>query len=292
MICARARPRASGYNRQVVPIIGLLTDFGLRDHYVGAMKGAILSICPQAVLVDVLHEVPRHDVEAGAFALDAAYPHFPEGTVFAAVVDPGVGTSRRPIAVSAGGWLFVGPDNGVFTFVLDAHPGARVHLLADARLRREPVSAVFHGRDLFGPAAARLALGFPIEQAGPAVSDAVRLSLPPKLRRGGGWDGAVVRVDGFGNLTTNILAGDLAVAAGEGAVEVRVGARVLPFVATYGDVASGEPCALMGSSGRLEIAVNGGRADALLGASRGTRVSVRRAGAGGTRRGPRRSVLD
>src|SRR5512142_528142 len=132
-----------------MPVIALLTDFGLQDHYVGVMKGAILAVCPQAVLVDVLHEVPRHDVAAGALALDAAYRFFPPGTVFLAVVDPGVGSSRRAVAASAGEWLFVGPDNGLFTHVLEAHPSARVHLLANPVLQRPPVSPVFHGRDLF-----------------------------------------------------------------------------------------------------------------------------------------------
>src|SRR5512140_339284 len=113
------------------PVIALLSDFGLQDHYVGAMKGAILAVCADASLVDVLHEVPPQDVAAGALALEAAYRHFPAGTVFVAVVDPGVGSERRPIAAEAGRWLFVGPDNGLLTLVLDAHPEARVRLLAN-----------------------------------------------------------------------------------------------------------------------------------------------------------------
>ncbi len=149
------------------PVIALLTDFGLQDPYVGAMKGAILTACPEATLVDLVHELPAHDVAAGALALDAAYPHFPGGTVFVAVVDPGVGSERRPLAVGAGRWVFVGPDNGLFTHVLEAHPSARVRLLANPLLFREPLSPVFHGRDLFGPAAGRLARGLPLDQVGP-----------------------------------------------------------------------------------------------------------------------------
>jgi S-adenosylmethionine hydrolase len=262
------------------PVIALLTDFGLRDPYVGAMKGAILSVCPEATLVDVLHEVEAHDVAAGALALDAAYRHFPPGTVFVAVVDPGVGSERRPIAIGAGRWLFVGPDNGLFTFVLDAHPQARAHLLANPLLHREPLSAVFHGRDLFGPAAGRLARGLPLEEVGPAVTDPLRLRLPGKTRQADAWAGAVLHVDRFGNLTTNLVEADLDALAERRRerLEIRLGGTTLPLVRTYSDVAPGTACALVGSSGRLEIAVNVGRADALLGAGPGTAVVVARRG--------------
>ena len=264
------------------PVIALLTDFGLQDPYVGAMKGAILSVCPVATLVDVLHDVPAHDVAAGALALDSAYRHFPRGTVFVAVVDPGVGSPRRPVAVGAGGWLVVGPDNGLFTFVLEAHASARVHLLANPRLSREPLSPVFHGRDLFGPAAGRIAGGLPLEEVGPAVWDTVRLAHAPKTRLAEGWEGTVLHVDRFGNLTTNLLEADLAALGGRGpeGLEVTLGAQALPLVRSYSDVDQGAACALFGSSGRLEIAVHRGRADALPGAGRGARVRVRRRSSG------------
>jgi S-adenosylmethionine hydrolase len=259
------------------PTIALLTDFGLQEHYVGAMKGAILTVCPEATLVDVLHEVPAHDVLAGALALEAAYRSFPEGTVFVAVVDPGVGSERRPIAVAAGRWLFVGPDNGLLGFVLAAHSDARVHLLANPALAHEEISPVFHGRDLFGPAAGHLARGLALAEVGPVVSDAVRLELPPTTRTRDGWHGAVLRADRFGNMITNLRDVDLAALGetGTGRLEVLAGGRVLPFVRTYSDVAEGEPCALVGSGGRLEIAVNRGRADRLLAAQRGAVVVVR-----------------
>jgi S-adenosyl-L-methionine hydrolase (adenosine-forming) len=262
------------------PVIALLTDFGLRDAYAGAMKGAILSACPEATLVDVLHEVPAHDVAAGALALDSAYRQFPEGTVFVAVVDPGVGSTRRPVALGAGRWRFVGPDNGLFTFVLEAHPSARIHLLANPLLFREPLSPVFHGRDLFGPAAGRIARGLPLEEVGPVVTDPVRLASSPKLRSAAGWEGAVLHVDRFGNLTTNLLEADLADLGARGleGLEVTLGAMALPLVRSYSDVAPGAPCALIGSSGRLEIAVHRGRADSLPGAGRGALVRVRRRG--------------
>ena len=262
------------------PVIALLTDFGLQDPYVGAMKGAILSACPEATLVDVLHDVPAHDVAAGALALDAAYRHFPGGTVFVAVIDPGVGSPRRPVAVGAGRWLFVGPDNGLFTFVLEAHAAARVHLLANPVLYREPFSPVFHGRDLFGPAAGHIARGLPIEEVGPVAADTVRLVHPPKARLAEGWEGEVVHVDRFGNLTTNLLESDLVALGGRGleALEVTLGAQALPLVRSYSDVEPRAACALVGSSGRLEIAVHRGRADTLPGAGPGARVRVRRRG--------------
>jgi S-adenosylmethionine hydrolase len=247
------RPGGERLQSGMAPVVALLTDFGLQDHYVGAMKGAILTACPEATLVDVTHEVPAHDVAAGALALDASYRHFPPGTVFVAVVDPGVGSERRPIAVGAGRWLFVGPDNGLLTFVLEVHPAARVHLLANPLLFREPRSPVFHGRDLFGPVAARLARGLALEEVGPAVTDPVRLEQPPKTRTEDGWSGAVLHVDRFGNLTTNLVEGDLA-ALSEGSLEgleVRLESEILPLVRSYSDIGPGQPCALIGSCGRL-----------------------------------------
>jgi hypothetical protein len=260
------------------PVVALLTDFGLLDHYAGAMKGAILSACADATIVDITHEVPAHDVAAGALALEAAYRFFPDGTVFAAVVDPGVGSERRPIAARAGRWVFVGPDNGLFTYVLEADPEARVRLIANAGLVRLPTSAVFHGRDVFGPVAGRLAGGFALDEVGPAVTDPVRLEPPRKTRTEEGWSGAVLHVDRFGNLTTNLLETDLAALAQGSldALEVQLGSEVLPLVRSYSDIAPGRPCALVGSSGRLEIAVRLGRAEALPGAGEGARVLVRR----------------
>jgi S-adenosylmethionine hydrolase len=258
------------------PTISLLTDFGLQDHYVGAMKGAILGVCPEATLVDLCHEIPAHDVLAGALALDASFRFFPPGTVFLAVVDPGVGSGRRPIAMAAGGWVFVAPDNGVLTAVLAEHPEAPVHLLTHPVLRRHPLSAVFHGRDLFGPAAAHIARGLSLSEAGPAIDDPVRLSLPgARTMADGTIEGTILLVDRFGNLTTSLKEADVAALVAEG-VEVVVAGRPLPLVRTYADVAPGSPCALVGSSGRLEVAVNQGRANEALGVERGARMVVRR----------------
>ncbi len=261
-----------------MPVIALLTDFGLQDHYLGAMKGAILGICPEATLVDLVHELPAHDVARGALALEASYRSFPPATVFVGVVDPGVGSSRRAIALAAGGWLFVAPDNGLLTPVLDAHAGAEVRLLANPALRRTPVSPVFHGRDLFGPAAAHLARGFPFDEVGPSVADPVRLPFAPAVHRPGSCEGTVLAADRFGNVTTSLTAGDLARLAQDPRAELQVefAGRALPLVSTYSDVAAGEPCAVVGSGGRLEIAVNLGRGDSLPGCRAGAKVVVTR----------------
>jgi S-adenosylmethionine hydrolase len=261
------------------PIVALLTDFGTTDPYLGSMKGAILSVCPPATLVDLVHDVPPQDVAAGALALEAAYPSFPGGTVFLAVVDPGVGSERRGLALLAGGFRFVGPDNGIFTGVLEAHPDARIHALTNRDLFRLPTSPVFHGRDVFGPVAGYLALGVGIEQVGPPVTDPVLLPSAPLRRLGPQeWEATIVHVDRFGNLTTNLRPGEVEpeVSGGLGRMVVSLGEALLPVVKTYTDVAEGKPCALIGSSGRLEVAVRQGSAARLLGAGRGTPVRVRR----------------
>jgi S-adenosyl-L-methionine hydrolase (adenosine-forming) len=265
------------------PIVALLSDFGTQDHYVGAMKGAVLSVCPEAHLVDLVHDLPAHDVAAGAFALAAAKDAFPTGTVFLAVVDPGVGTSRRALAVQTRAHRFVAPDNGLLTLVLADHPEARAHAITNAGLFRHRVSPTFHGRDVLGPVAGHLARGLAIEDVGPAVDDAERLALPSSRQRGEEeWEGEVVHTDRFGNLTTNVSAGDLeSILSHFGGdpteVVVVVEGAVLPFVRTYGDVPEGEACALLGSSGRLEIAIRGASAARLLGVAGGAAVRIRAA---------------
>ena len=251
------------------PIVTLLTDFGSRDGYVGAMKGVILSRCPDATLVDLAHEIAPGDVAGAGFALAAAAPHFPPGTVHVAVVDPGVGTARRGLALALGGQLFVGPDNGIFGVALDDAPDAPLEArsLENATLWRAPVSAVFHGRDVFAPVAAHLASGGALEAVGPALArDAlVRLAASEPEGSGGALRGRIVHVDRFGNLLTNVRLAPGA--AARGAVEIA--GRTLAVVATYGDAPSGALVALVGSTGRLEIAVNGGSAAGVLGASVG-----------------------
>lgn len=263
------------------PVIGLLTDFGTKDHYVGAVKGAILAVCREASLVDVVHDLPAHDIEAGAYALMACYRAFPEGTVFLAVVDPGVGSERRGLVVDAGAYRFVGPDNGILSFVLAEHPEAGIHHIKNGALFRLDVSSTFHARDIFGPVAGQLAAGVPVHQVGPRLADPVLLPRACSRQVGPGeWAGAVLHVDTFGNLTTNFTGADLdrilAVVDGDPTdIVVVVEGMVIPMVRAYAEVAEGEALALLGSSGRLEVAVNCGSAASILGARRGAPVRVR-----------------
>jgi hypothetical protein len=263
------------------PIVALLTDFGGQDHYVGAVKGAVLSACREAALVDIAHDVPPHDVAEGAWALFAAYRAFPAGTVFLAVVDPGVGSERRGLAIDAAGYRFVGPDNGLFSYVLSEHPDAHVHHITNAGLFRHDVSAVFHGRDVFGPVAGRLASGLAIDEVGPAVADPVRFpEVPVRQLDATTWEASVIHVDRFGNLTTNLSQPALerileAVGGDPTQIVVVVEGIVLPYVRVYSDLPEGEGCALLGSSGRLEVAVRKGNASRVLGAGRGAPVRVR-----------------
>jgi hypothetical protein len=263
------------------PIVALLTDFGGQDHYVGAVKGAVLSACREAALVDIAHDLPPHDVAEGAWALFAAYRAFPAGTVFLAVVDPGVGSERRGLAIEAAGYLFVGPDNGLFSYVLSEHPDARVHQVTNAGLFRHDVSAVFHGRDVFGPVAGRLASGLAIDEVGPALADPVRFpEVPVRQVDATTWEATVIHVDRFGNLTTNLSQAALerileTVGGDPTQIVVVVEGIVLPYVRVYSDLPEGEGCALLGSSGRLEVAVRKGNASRVLGAGRGAPVRVR-----------------
>jgi S-adenosyl-L-methionine hydrolase (adenosine-forming) len=262
------------------PLITLTTDFGSRDPFVGIMKGVILSICPAARLVDLTHEVAPQDVLGGRLALESAVPFFPDGTVHLAVVDPGVGSARRPIAVRSGGHHLVAPDNGLLSFALE-RPGCTVVALTAPEYRLPEVSATFHGRDIFAPAAAHLAAGLPLEQLGPVVVDPVRLSLPGCRLEGGGLIGEVLDADRFGNLVTSIPAARLADIPGRGVPSVEVDGRAAGrIVGSYADGPDGEPAAIVGSTGRLEIFVKGGSARGLLQVGRGAAVRVRRAGGG------------
>jgi len=258
----------------VASIITFTTDFGLRDPYVAEMKGVILGITGGATpLVDVTHEVQRHDVAEAALALEAAAPFFPAGTIHLAVVDPGVGTSRRGLVVAARGQLFVGPDNGLLTPFLTGDEWSAFEIASTAH-RLPVVSRTFHGRDVFAPAAAYLAGGLVPAQLGPAVADPVRLAWAEMREVAGAIAGSVVHVDRFGNLVTSIHA-DSVPGLGTG-TRLRVSGRLLRMVGTYGDLDRGEVGALRGSSGRLEIAAREASAADLLKARRGTAVIVSR----------------
>ena len=251
--------------------ITLLTDFGTADGYVAAMKGVIADICPDAVMDDASHDLRQGDVEAAAWALAAYWRLYPAGTVHLIVVDPGVGSDRRALAVQADGRFLVAPDNGLLTPVLDAAERVEaMHALESVEHRRAQVSQTFHGRDVFAPAAAHLAAGLPIERLGAAVQEPVRLEFSSPVVSEGVVLGRVVHVDRFGNLVTDIPADRLPPGA-----TVHVAGRSVGAVrGTYADVERGLPLALIGSSGQLEIAVRDGNAAGVLGVGKGTGVKV------------------
>jgi S-adenosylmethionine hydrolase len=258
------------------PIIAVLTDFGLRDHYVAAMKAVALGICRDVTFVDITHDIAPQDVVGAALELDACFEYFPDGTIFLVVVDPGVGSARRAIAAAAGPFRFVAPDNGVLFQVLRRTAGRRVVELAESRYARPTLSRTFEGRDRFAPAAAWLASGVDLAALGPSVDHIVELPLAAPRRSGDRLSGEVMRVDRFGNLITNIERALLEsfLAGTVGAVEIA--GRTAPIVATYADAPAGSVCALVSSGGCLEVAVNGGSAAAALSARRGAVVHVRK----------------
>lgn len=244
-------------------MISLLTDFGTADYFVGAVKGAILSVNPSAVVVDITHEIPPQDVAAGAFTLLAAYKTFPTKTIHVAVVDPGVGSTRRPIIVSANEQFFVGPDNGLFTYICDREPSHRIfHVTADRYFRPEP-STTFHGRDIFAPVAAALSNGVAVEEFGPEINDEVRLpSLETPLR--------IIHIDHFGNCVTNITRDQFP-------SKIVVNEKTISeFRQFYGEETGTGLFAIWGSAGFLEISVNGRSAAQVLGVKRGDPVSLNR----------------
>jgi S-adenosyl-L-methionine hydrolase (adenosine-forming) len=259
------------------PVIALLSDFGTRDHYVGTMKGVVLGICPDANLVDITHDIPPHDVVDGALELAAAYKYFPAGTIFVAVVDPGVGSQRRGIAADVGDYRFVCPDNGLLTVVAREAPPKKVVELTERRYARPTVSRTFEGRDRFAPAAAWLAKGIQLPALGRAVSDFQRLDIPQAALDNGSISGAVLRIDRFGNLVTNIDRKTFEKFGRDGIQISAGGATVGRLVATYSEIQSGEVCALFGSTDHLEFAANSGSAADILGLVRGAAVEIRRA---------------
>ena len=255
-----------------MPIITLTTDFGLADGYVGTMQGVILSIAPGATLVDLSHQVPAQDVRAGAFVLYQAVPFFPPDTIHVAVVDPGVGSQRRALALRTSHGVFVGPDNGLFSYVLASGELHETASLANRAYQLPYVSSTFHGRDIFAPAAAHLANGVPLGELGPPAQDLVLLPLPrPELRADGLLVAHVMHVDHFGNLILDVTAADL-----PGPVRLELaGRRIEGLSQTFADVAPGQLVAYGGSSRQhLEIAVRDGNATHSLGLGVGDQVLI------------------
>ncbi len=257
-------------------VISLTTDFGIKDGNVGAMKGVIWSIAPHVHIADLSHTIgPQNIVEAGLIVARAA-PYFPAGSIHIIVVDPGVGTARRPIAARLGSQTFVCPDNGVLTLLIQqaerqGQTMEFVHLDRPNYWLKE-VSNVFHGRDIFAPAGAHLASGVPLRSIGTHIDDPVRIELPQPRRSGNVWTGQVIHIDHFGNVHTNIRVEHL----GEvpGAVVSICGVEIRGMVKTFGDLPVGELAALYGSSGDLIISVVNGSAKERLGASIGDPVRV------------------
>ena len=261
------------------PVIALLSDFGLRDHYVAAMKGVMLSVCPDATLVDLSHDVPPHDVRAGARVLASCYAYFPVGTVFVAVVDPGVGSTRRGLAADVGDYRLVGPDNGLLSTVFAERSPVRIVEVSERKYARPTISRTFEGRDRFAPAAAWLAKGVALTSLGRVVTGYERLALTAPVESADGLTGVVEHIDRFGNLVTNLDRNHVERLARAGAIDVRLAGQQVPrIVATYSEAGPGELCALFGSTDHLEVAVNGGRAAEQLQAGVGTPVEVRRSG--------------
>jgi S-adenosyl-L-methionine hydrolase (adenosine-forming) len=258
----------------MAPIITLLSDFGLQDTYVASLKGVILGICPAANLVDVTHLVPPQDVRAGAFLLANIYRDFPPGTVHLAIVDPGVGTDRRGLILKAAPYWFVGPDNGLFSWICTRETAWAAWSLDNSRYWRRPVSSTFHGRDLFAPVAAHLATGIPPDAFGspwaPQLASWSAVQHHAKALRG-----EILYIDRFGNVITNLDQAAVNEAAPAEYLIVRVAGRSLQGLSTtYGTKPPGNLLALIGSHGFLEIAVNQGSASALLGCRVGEAVLV------------------
>lgn len=259
------------------PVIALLSDFGTRDHYAGTMKGVVLGICPDVTLVDITHDIPPHDVLTAALELGASYRYFPAGTIFLVVVDPGVGSARRGLAVETAEFKFVAPDNGALTAVVRETPPRRVVELTERRYARPTVSRTFEGRDRFAPAAAWLAKGIELTALGRPAGDYITIDIPVPEVSTETITGQVLRVDRFGNLVTNIDRKSFDKLAQSGSIQIVAGPHTIGrVVATYAEAGDGEVCALFGSTDHVEVAVNAGSAAERLGLGRGAPVVVRR----------------
>jgi S-adenosylmethionine hydrolase len=258
------------------PVITLMTDFGLHDTYVAAMKGVILGICPQVRIVDVTHQVSSYEIAEAAFLLSQTWECFPKKTVHVVVVDPGVGSERRPIVAEVDGHRFVAPDNGVLTPVL-TREGCKVRHITSEKYFRHPVSQTFHGRDIFAPVAAHLAYGnVALARLGKEIDNHLRLTLqhPTRTARRG-WTGAILHVDHFGNVVTNIAISEFPQIE-QMSFELIIGFRTIAKLAhSYAEMTAGELCVIVGSSGYLEISAKQESAARMLGCETGAPVELR-----------------
>jgi S-adenosylmethionine hydrolase len=260
------------------PIITLLSDFGLRDPYVAEMKAVVLTICPEATIVDISHEIDKFDIRTGAFILASAAPYFSEGTIHVAVVDPGVGTKRRPIIIESKKCCYVGPDNGLLTLAAYKQGIDHVYTITNQTRVRLQVSRTFHGRDIFAPASAHLAKGRTPSEFGPEIKDYVFPEFAKPHEKENELQGEVLHVDGFGNIITNISAKDLEkrkIREGE-KLQVKLKRRLLmlKFCSAYGQEETGKPLVVIGSSDFMEVSINRGNAAELFKTSTGDSVSI------------------
>ena len=240
-------------------LITLTTDFGTRDWFVGAMKGVISEIAPDARVIDITHEVPPGDLVNGAFALASSSPHFPSGTIHVAVIDPGVGSSRQALAMRTQNAIFIGPDNGILSWAVREQPVEEIRMLNNYSWFLEPVSQTFHGRDVFAPSAAHLAAGACFEEARALLEDFVRLPWPEIEKGDMNIRGEVIYIDHFGNAISNLPASAFPPAILEkGLLATTYGGHTLPLHHCYDDVPCGQPLTILGSSGLLELCLNGG----------------------------------
>src|ERR1700722_11914249 len=260
------------------PVITITTDFGTNDHFVGAMKGVIVDIVPEAQIVDISHAVQPFDVLDGALTIAQAYSYFPNGTIHLVVVDPGVGTARRPILASSDGHHFVAPDNGVLSMVYAREERIHVRHITSEHYFRQPVSNTFHGRDIFAPVAAYLAKQVDSHKFGDEIEDYVKFAAPrPRAAGENRIRGVVLKVDRFGNLVTNVTAADVPAlfAAKTGPFKIVVGSReVTDIRAAYGEGGPGEVFGILGSMGYLEIVANRAAAAQLTGAVKGSEIMI------------------
>jgi S-adenosyl-L-methionine hydrolase (adenosine-forming) len=259
-------------------LITFTTDFGLTEHYVGVMKGVIYGINPGVAMLDITNAVQPFDILDGALAISQAYTFFPKDTVHVVVVDPGVGSARRPIVVTAGQYLFVAPDNGVLSFVFEREESVSVRHITSEHYFRSPMSNTFHGRDVFAPVAAYLSKGVEASKFGDTISDYVRFAVPkPKPTSPNSWKAVVLKTDRFGNLITSITpAGLPQIFDGSGqSFKLTVGkAEVTKLCSTYAEGGQGELFAILGSTGFLEISTNKGAASRQAAADKGSEVNV------------------
>jgi S-adenosylmethionine hydrolase len=257
------------------PIITLTTDFGHSDHYVGTMKGVILGICPQAQIVDISHEVAAFAIAEGAYLISQAYRYFPKKTVHVVVVDPGVGSERRPVVAEAAGQLFVAPDNGVLGMIYEREK-SKVRAITNRRYFLEPVSRTFHGRDIFAPVGAHVARGVNAARFGRPIKDFVQGDFAKPEQTGERtWRGRILRIDRFGNVVTNFLAREFPALA-NGKFQFVIGShRIGRLALNYAERKPGELFVIVGSGGYAEISVNQGSAAQMIGCGPGARVELR-----------------